>query len=128
MDDAGVDVPLVALAKRIETIVTEAGREILLPDTHPALRLLIAARDEAHRTAVGYNRERRGRAMTTSLLDDVKGIGPKRRDALLAHFSSIEQLHAATVDELAAVPGVGRAAAQAVKAHFAAEPTIPVED
>jgi excinuclease ABC subunit C len=118
LTEAGVDVPLVGLAKRVETIVTETGRELLLPNTHPALRLLVHARDEAHRTAVGYNRQRRGQAMTRSLLDDVPGVGPKRRDALLAHFSSVDQLRAAGVAELAAVPGVGRAAAAAVKAYF----------
>ena len=116
--EAGVDVPLVGLAKRIETIVTDDGRELLLPNTHPALRLLIHARDEAHRTAVGYNRQRRGQAMTRSLLDDVPGVGPKRRDALLAHFSSVDQLRDASLDALSAVPGVGRAAAAAVKAYF----------
>jgi excinuclease ABC subunit C len=117
----GVDVPLVALAKRRETIVTQAGREILVPETHPALRLLIAVRDEAHRTAVGYNRQRRGKAMTHSLLDDVPGIGPKRRDALLAHFASVDQLRGASLVELAAIPGVGPAAAAAIKAYFEAE-------
>lgn len=116
--EAGVDLPVVALAKRIETIVTGDGRELLLPNAHPGLRLLIHARDEAHRVAVGYNRERRGRAMTRSLLDDVPGIGPKRRDALLAHFSSVDQLRDAPVEALAAVPGVGRGAALAVKAYF----------
>jgi len=118
LGEAGVDVPLVGLAKRVETIVTESGRELLLPNTHPALRLLVHARDEAHRTAVGYNRQRRGQAMTRSLLDDVPGVGPKRRDALLAHFSSVDQLREADLDELAAVAGVGRAAAAAVKAYF----------
>jgi excinuclease ABC subunit C len=127
LDEAGLDIPLVGLAKRVETIVTETGRELLLPDTHPALRLLIAARDEAHRTAVGYNRERRSRAMTQSILDDVQGIGPKRRDALLAYFSSVEQLTAATEEEIAAVPGVGRVAAAAVKAYFAT-PAPPPEE
>ncbi len=118
LHEAGIGLPLVGLAKRVETIVTEEGRELLLPNAHPALRLLVHARDEAHRTAVGYNRQRRGRAMTRSLLDDVPGIGPKRRDALLAHFSSVDQLREAPLDALAAVPGVGRAAAAAVKAHF----------
>jgi len=117
----GVDVPLVGLAKRRETIVTQDGREVLVPETHPALRLLIAVRDEAHRTAVGYNRQRRGKAMTHSLLDDVPGIGPKRRDALLAHFASVDQLRAAQEHDLAAIPGVGPAAAAAIKAFFAAE-------
>ncbi len=121
LDEAGVEIPLVGLAKKQETLLTEDGRDILVPHTHPALRLLINVRDEAHRTAVGYNRQRRGKAMTHSLLDDVPGIGPKRRDALLAHFSSIDQLREADVREIASIPGVGPAAAEAVKAFFLEE-------
>jgi ERCC4-type nuclease len=85
------------------------------------LRLLIAIRDEAHRTAVGFNRKKRGEAMTKSILDDVPGIGPKRRDALLAYFSSIDQLKSASTEEIAKIPGVGQTAAEAVKEFFSAE-------
>ncbi len=98
--------------------MTAAGKEVLVAETHPALRLLMHVRDEAHRVAVGYNRQRRGKEMTRSVLDEVPGVGPKRRDALLAHFSSIDQLRAADVRELAAIPGVGAAAAQAIKSYF----------
>lgn len=121
LDEAGLRIPLVGLAKKQETLLTEDGRELLVPLTHPALKLLVHVRDEAHRTAVGYNRQRRGKALTHSLLDDVPGIGPKRRDALLTHFSSIEQLRQADVATLASIPGVGEKAAQAVKAHFDTE-------
>ena len=116
--EMGLDIPLVGLAKREETLVTSEGREILVPLTHPALRLLVHVRDEAHRIAVGYNRNRRGAAATRSVLDDVPGIGPKRRDALLAHFSSVDQLLSAREEELAAVPGVGPGAAAAIRAFF----------
>ncbi|MCC6310377.1 MAG: excinuclease ABC subunit UvrC [Trueperaceae bacterium] len=118
LDDAGISVPLVGLAKKQETLITERGEEVLVPHSHPALRLLINVRDEAHRTAVGYNRQRRGKSATRSLLDDVPGIGPKRRDALLAHFSSLEELKGADIGVLAAIPGVGQAAAQAVTSYF----------
>jgi len=118
LSEAGVRVPLVGLAKREERLVTESGEEVLVPLSHPALRLLMHVRDEAHRTAVGYNRQRRGKALTRSVLDDVPGIGPRRRDALLAHFSSVDELRSAPLDVLAAVPGVGPAAAQAVKEFF----------
>ncbi|MEX2534971.1 MAG: excinuclease ABC subunit UvrC [Trueperaceae bacterium] len=121
LEEAGLDIPLVGLAKRQETIIVPGGREIVVPRSHPGLKLLINVRDEAHRIAVGYNRSRRGKAMTRSLLDEVPGIGPKRRDALLSHFSSVEQLRHADVDELASIPGVGTAAAGAVKAYFAAD-------
>jgi excinuclease ABC subunit C len=120
--DTGVDIPLVGLAKRQETVILPGGREVVVPRSHPGLKLLINVRDEAHRIAVGYNRSRRGKAMTRSVLDDVPGIGPKRRDALLAHFSSVEQLRRADLSELASIPGVGEAAAGAVKAYFAEEP------
>ncbi len=116
--EAGVSLPLVGLAKKQETLITVTGEEVLVPLSHPGLRLLMHVRDEAHRTAVGYNRQRRGRALTRSVLDDVPGIGPKRRDALLAHFSSVDELRSADFETLAAVPGVGRKAAQAVLEHF----------
>ena len=124
LNDAGVDIPLLGLAKKQETIITEGKEEILVPLTHPALRLLIAIRDEAHRTAVGFNRKKRGEAMTKSILDDVPGIGPKRRDALLAHFSSVDQLKSASLEEIAKIPGVGLNAAEAVKEFFASEASI----
>jgi excinuclease ABC subunit C len=122
LDEAGLEIPVVGLAKRQETLIVPGGGEIVVPHTHPGLKLLINVRDEAHRVAVGYNRKRRGKAMTRSLLDDVPGIGPKRRDALLAHFSSVDQIRHAEVDELASIPGVGAAAAGAVKAYFAEQP------
>ncbi len=118
LKDAGLELPMLGLAKKQETIVREAAQDILVPHTHPALRLLINIRDEAHRTAVGYNRKQRGAAMTRSVLDDVPGIGPARRDALLARFSSIDELKNAEVEELAQVPGMGRGAAEAVKEFF----------
>jgi len=118
LKEAGIDIRMLGLAKKQETIITEGKNEILVPETHPALRLLINIRDEAHRTAVGYNRKQRGAAMTRSILDDVPGIGPKRRDALLAHFSSVDQIKSADVTELASIPGVGQSAAEAVKSYF----------
>ena len=118
LDEVGVTVQVVGLAKREETLITQDGREVLVPLTHPALRLPAHVRDEAHRIAVGSNRKGRGRAATRSLLDDVPGIGPKRRDALLAHFSSVDQLLAADEATLSAVPGVGPAAAAAIRAFF----------
>ena len=118
LKDAGLELPMLGLAKKQETIIREGAPEILVPPTHPALRLLINIRDEAHRTAVGYNRKQRSAAMTRSVLDDVPGIGPARRDALLARFSSIDELKGAQIDELARIPGMGRGAAEAVKEFF----------
>lgn len=118
LNEAGLNIPMLGLTKKNETIIVEGGDDIIVPHSHPALRLLINIRDEAHRTAVGYNRKRSGSAMTHSLLDDIPGIGPKRRDALLAHFSSVDELREASISELASVPGVGPSAASAIKEHF----------
>lgn len=119
LEEAGVNVPIVGLAKRAETLITEKGDEVLVPVTHPGLKLLINIRDEAHRVAVTYNRKQRGSAMKQSILDDVPGIGPKRRDAILDRFSSVDEIRNATIDQLASVPGVGPAAAAAIQEWFA---------
>ena len=119
--DAGIEIPMVGLAKKQETLITQTGKEVIVPHSHPALKLLIHVRDEAHRIAVGYNRQRRGKALTRSILDDVPGIGPKRRDALLARFSSVDELRQADMVTLAAIPGVGAVAARAVVDFFAAQ-------
>lgn len=119
LQEAGVEgIRVVSLAKREERVYTDDGRELLIPMTDPGLKLLMFVRDEAHRTAVRYNRERRSKAMTTSILDPIPGIGPKRRDAILAQFSSIDELRNATQDELAGIPGVGPAAAANVVEYF----------
>ncbi|SMB92470.1 excinuclease ABC subunit UvrC [Deinococcus hopiensis] len=132
---AGVQVPVVGLAKREERIIlparygaqwwlasgTEVGvdRELLLPHTHPALRMLIGVRDEVHQYAVSYHRKLRGEGMLSSVFDDLPGIGQKRRDALLEHFTSLEELAAATPEQIAQVPGMNLRAAQSVKAYLA---------
>ncbi|MHC4390688.1 MAG: excinuclease ABC subunit UvrC [Planctomycetota bacterium] len=119
--DADVTIPIVGLAKRQETIVTQQREELHEPLTHPALRLLVAVRDEAHRTAVSFNRNSRSKAGTRSILEDIDGIGPRRRDAVLAHFSSIDDLRSASVSELARIPGIGKHAAEAIADHFSNE-------
>jgi excinuclease ABC subunit C len=129
LDEAGVEVSMLGLAKRFETIIREGTEDVIVPHTHPGLRLLINVRDEAHRTAVGFNRKQRGNAMTKSVLDDVPGIGPKRRDALLAHFSSLGELQKASLEQLASIPGVGESAARAILDFFSENtPTPPAED
>lgn len=121
LEEAGVNVPIVGLAKRQETIITERGDGVLVPITHPGLKLLINIRDEAHRVAVTYNRKQRGAAMKQSVLDEVPGIGPKRRDAILDWFSSVDEIRNASLDQLANVPGVGPAAAAAIQDWFTEE-------
>jgi excinuclease ABC subunit C len=108
-------IPLASLAKREEELWLPGWDEpVTLPGGSPSLYLVKRVRDEAHRFAIEYHRELRGRAMTASALDDVPGVGPKRKKALLKAFGSLKKLRAASVDEIAAVPGVGRVAAEAV--------------
>jgi excinuclease ABC subunit C len=97
---------------------------VILPRTSEALYLLQRVRDEAHRFAITYHRQKRSTSMLVSLLDDVPGLGESRRKALMKQFGSLKRLRAATVDELMAVPGIGRRTAEAVQAAIA-EPADP---
>jgi excinuclease ABC subunit C len=98
--------PLIGLAKREETIVFPEGRELKLPRHDVGLALLMRIRDEAHRFANDFNADLRSRKLKESLLDEMPGLGPKRKEALLARFGSIQKLRQATVEELAQVAGV----------------------
>jgi excinuclease ABC subunit C len=109
------DVALVGLAKRLEEVwLPGDDHPVVLPRSSEGLYLLQRVRDEAHRFAITYHRQRRSKAMTSSVLDDVPGLGPARRAALLRHFGSLKKLRAADAEQVAAVPGVGAATAQAV--------------
>jgi excinuclease ABC subunit C len=100
-------VVVIALAKRIEEIYLPGARSPLVLDHEtPELQLLQRVRDEAHRFAIEHHRTRRDRAMKGSIFDDLPGIGPARKRALLAHFGSPEAVLAASREELEAVPGV----------------------
>lgn len=108
-------IPLASLAKREEELHRPGWDEpVVLPGGSSSLYLVKRVRDEAHRFAIEYHRELRGRAMKASVLDDVPGVGPKRKKALLKAFGSLKKLRAASVEEIAAVPGVGKAAAAVV--------------
>jgi excinuclease ABC subunit C len=98
------------------------GREdpIVLPDDHPALRALVRVRDEAHRFAGRYQRQRRSAALTGTVLDDVPGLGPKRRRDLLVRFGSVEGIRGAAIEDLAAVPGIGAARAREIRERLGA--------
>ena len=112
--------PLIGLAKREETIVFPDGRELKLPLHDVGLALLMRIRDEAHRFANDFNAELRSRKLRESLLDEMPGLGPKRKDALLAHFGSIQKLRKATVEEIAEVAGLSDKLAGEVKAYLEA--------
>jgi excinuclease ABC subunit C len=100
-------VVIVALAKRIEEVfLPGVTAPLMLAHDTPALQLLQRIRDEAHRFAVEHHRIRRDKAMTGSIFDDLPGIGPARKGALLAHFGSPEAVLAASREQLEAVPGV----------------------
>ncbi|MBB5919320.1 excinuclease ABC subunit C [Actinoalloteichus hoggarensis] len=116
LDQAGVtDVAVIGLAKRLEEVWLPGEADpVILPRTSEALYLLQRVRDEAHRFAIGYHRQKRSRRMTASVLDDIPGLGRTRRSALLKHFGSLRRLRAADVAEISLVPGVGRRTAEAV--------------
>lgn len=114
------DVAVIGLAKRLEEIWLPAEPEpVILPRTSEALYLLQRVRDEAHRFAITYHRQKRAKRMTTSALDDVPGLGETRKTALIKHFGSLKRLRAASIDEISGVPGVGRRTAEAVLAALA---------
>jgi excinuclease ABC subunit C len=109
-------VPVVGLAKeREEIFVPDQPEPILLPRGSQGLFLMQRIRDEAHRFALQYHRRLREKKTLTSTLEEIPGIGPKRRQALLKHFGSLEGIRQASLEELAAVAGMSRAAAQQVK-------------
>ncbi len=113
-------VALVALAKREELLyLPDQEAPLRLPRDSEALKLLQRVRDEAHRFSVYSHRQRRRRQTLQSVLESIPGIGPKRRQALLRHFTSLEAIRQAGVDELARVPGMTRAVAQRLKAALA---------
>jgi len=118
LDELGYhDLAVVGLAKEREEIFLP-GRDapVLLPTTSPALYLMQRLRDEAHRFAITYHRALRAKAATRSAFDDLPGVGPKRRAALLRVFGSAKRVREAPVEQVAAVPGIGAALAVKIKA------------
>ena len=110
---AEIDCPpmkVIGLAKKQEEIFIPGESESILLDRHSAaLRLLQAVRDEAHRFAIGYHRKLRLQRLQESLLDDIPGVGEKRKQLILRHFGSVRQLRRASVDEIMSkIPGIGR--------------------
>jgi excinuclease ABC subunit C len=121
LDEFGLrdQVPAIGLAKQEEEVfVPERAAPLRLPRTSEGLYLLQRVRDEAHRFAISYHRGVRRKETIRSQLDDVPGIGPKRRSALLKHFGSLDAIRTADVDALAAVPGMTRKAAEQVKEYL----------
>jgi excinuclease ABC subunit C len=125
--ELGIDeVALCGLAKRLEEVwLPGEDQPVILPRSSEGLYLLQRVRDEAHRFAITYHRQRRSRAMTTSALDGVPGLGETRKKALLTRFGSLKRLRAASVEDIMAVPGVGRRTAEAVAAALHREDAQP---
>jgi excinuclease ABC subunit C len=125
--DLGVtDVAVAGLAKRLEEVWLPGEADpVILPRTSEGLYLLQRVRDEAHRFAVAYHRQKRSARMTKSALDDVAGLGQTRRTALLKHFGSLRRIRQASVAELTEVPGVGPSTARAVLAALSASEGEP---
>ena len=118
LDELGYhDLAVVGLAKeREEIFLPDRDEPVLLPATSPALYLMQRLRDEAHRFAITYHRSLRAKAATRSAFDDLPGVGPKRRAALLRVFGSAKRVREAPVEQVAAVPGIGAALAAKIKA------------
>lgn len=116
---AGCEAPVISLAKRIEEVFVEGRSDSIILDHHtPELQLLQAIRDEAHRFAITYHRNLRGKRSLVSILDHIDGIGPKRRKALWKAFKTLQDMKKASVEELAAVPGMNKKAAENVYNFF----------
>jgi len=126
LEELGVaDVAVCGLAKRMEEIWLPGEEDpVILPRGSEGLFLMQRVRDEAHRFAVAYHRQRRSKAMTAGELDGVPGLGPARRTALLKHFGSLKRLREATVAQIAEVPGIGPRTAEQIAAalHGGAPP------
>src|SRR3954464_1554632 len=122
LDELGIDdVPVCGLAKRLEEVWLQSHPyPVILPRTSEGLYLLQRIRDEAHRFAITHHRSRRSKTMVESLLDDVPGLGEVRRKVLMRHFGSLRKLRAASVDEIAELPGFGQRTATAITEALAA--------
>jgi excinuclease ABC subunit C len=128
LDELGIDdVPVCGLAKRLEEVwLPSQDDPVILPRTSEGLYLLQRVRDEAHRFAITHHRARRSKTMVESVLDDVAGLGEVRRKSVLRRFGSLKRLRAATVEEIAEVPGIGMRTAQAIVAALDGQPAARV--
>jgi len=119
LEALGLDVPVVGLAKRLEEVYLPGQPDpLLLPRGSEALYVLQHVRDEAHRFALDYHRKKRERRALASPLDDIPGVGPARKRALLRRFGSLARLSRATTEEIAETPGVGPSLAGEIKARL----------
>jgi excinuclease ABC subunit C len=127
LQDLGIDdIAVAGLAKRLEEVwVPDQTDPVILSRRSQGLYLLQRIRDEAHRFAIAYHRQKRSRRLSTSVVEDIPGVGPTRRKALMRTFGSLSRLRKASVDELAAVPGISDDLAVAIHGHLAGEAVTP---
>ena len=119
LDEVGMEVPICGLAKENEEIFLPGRPDpIMLPRDSQALFLVQRIRDEAHRFAITFHRSTRSKKAFKSRLDEIAGVGPTRKKALIKAFGSVKGIQAASVDELAAVDGISRALAENIKAQL----------
>lgn len=121
LEELGVDdVAVCGLAKRLEEVWLPGEEDpVVLPRTSEGLYLLQRVRDEAHRFAIQYQRNKRGKRLKSGPLDEVPGLGESRKQALVKHFGSVKKLRQATIDQICEVPGIGRKTAETVAAALA---------
>src|SRR5229473_151618 len=125
LQELHIDVPTVGLAKENEEIFTPGSPDpIILPRSSQGLYLVQRIRDEAHRFGITYHRKLRSDRTFKSVLDEIPGIGPKRKKALMKHFGSIRAISAASIDDLAALDGMTRDAAEKVKEYTGRSETL----
>jgi excinuclease ABC subunit C len=118
-DELGLIMPFIALAERREELYLEGSSEpVVLPLDSPGLLLLRRIRDEAHRFALTYHRNLRGKAARTSILDEIPGVGPKRKKDLIKHFGSVKRIREASLEELQQVPGISAKLAGEIYQHM----------
>ncbi|MFD8692843.1 excinuclease ABC subunit UvrC [Streptomyces sp. NPDC059651] len=128
LDELGIDdIAVCGLAKRLEEVwLPDDDDPVVLPRSSEGLYLLQRVRDEAHRFAITYQRAKRAKRIRSSPLDAVAGLGESRKQALIKHFGSVKKLKQATIDEICAVPGIGRRTAESVAVALAtAAPATP---
>ncbi|MFI7353221.1 excinuclease ABC subunit UvrC [Streptomyces avidinii] len=121
LEELGIDdVAVCGLAKRLEEVWLPGEDDpVVLPRTSEGLYLLQRVRDEAHRFAIQYQRNKRGKRLKSGPLDEVPGLGESRKQALVKHFGSVKKLRQATIDQICEVPGIGRKTAETVVAALA---------
>lgn len=119
LDEVGVDIPVVGLAKRLEEVWIPGDEfPLILPRTSAGLYILQYLRDESHRFAIRKHRARRGKAVTRSALDEIPGLGPARQAQLLKAHGSVKKLRQATQEDIARVQGIGPALAETIYRHL----------